>query len=38
MITNLFHKAKIPENKFINIDIWGEVYGIKFGDYARGFH
>lgn len=25
-------------NSRINIDIWGKVFGIKFGDYARGFH
>jgi len=24
--------------KWIDIDIWAHVYGIKFGDYAHGFH
>ena len=30
-------RIKIGENEFINVDIWGKHYGIKFGDYARGF-
>ncbi|MCK5319762.1 hypothetical protein KAJ61_00045 [Candidatus Parcubacteria bacterium] len=25
-------------NHWINIDIWGNTFGIKFGDYAHGFH
>ena len=25
-------------NHWINIDIWGNAFGIKFGDYAHGFH
>jgi hypothetical protein len=25
-------------DKKINVDIWGANHGIKFGDYARGFH
>jgi hypothetical protein len=29
---------KINEKESINIDIWGKVYGIKFGDYAHGFN
>lgn len=24
--------------KSVNIDLWGKAYGIKFGDYAHGFH
>lgn len=28
----------IINNKKINIDIWGGSCGIKFGDYAHGFH
>lgn len=24
--------------RWINVDIWGRRYGIKLGDYARGFH
>lgn len=24
--------------KKVNIDIWAKAYGIKFGDYAHGFH
>jgi len=26
------------EEKYINIDLWGKAYGIKFGEYAHGFH
>ena len=29
---------QVTTNKKINIDIWGRSYGIKFGDYAHGFH
>ena len=29
---------KINKKKPINVDSWGKSYGIKFGDYARGFH
>tara|TARA_Y100000310_G_scaffold148238_1_gene147486 strand:- start:727 stop:1170 length:444 start_codon:yes stop_codon:yes gene_type:complete len=29
---------KINRNKSINVDPWGKVYGIKFGDFAHGFH
>ena len=29
---------KTGKNKSINVDAWGKSYGIKFGDYARGFH
>ena len=25
-------------NHWVNIDIWGKIFGIKFGDYSRGFH
>ncbi len=25
-------------NNWVNIDIWGKAFGIKFGDYSRGFH
>ena len=28
----------INKNEFINIDLWGNAYGIKFGDYAQGFY
>lgn len=28
----------IINNKKINIDVWASSRGIKFGDYARGFH
>ncbi|MFH1191889.1 MAG: hypothetical protein V1655_00235 [bacterium] len=31
-------KIKINGQKFIAVDLWGKVYGIKFGDYAHGFH
>jgi len=30
--------VKINEKKAINVDLWGKAYGIKFGDYAHGFH
>ncbi|MCK4744707.1 hypothetical protein KAS41_01450 [Candidatus Parcubacteria bacterium] len=30
--------VKLDNGQYVNIDIWGKVYGIKFGDYARGFH
>ncbi len=30
-------KVKV-NGEIINIDIWAHNYGIKFGDYARGFH
>lgn len=26
------------DGQWINIDIWAKTYGIKFGDYAHGFH
>ena len=26
------------DKKHVNVDLWGKSYGIKFGDYARGFH
>lgn len=28
---------KIDKHQSINVDLWGKVYGIKFGDYAHGF-
>ena len=28
---------RVAENKYINIDPWAKIYGIKFGDYAGGF-
>lgn len=31
-------RIKMANGEFINIDIWGANNGIKFGDYARGFH
>jgi hypothetical protein len=30
-------QVKVDE-KLINVDIWAYAYGIKFGDYAHGFH
>ena len=30
-------RIKINNNKFINIDLWGHVYGTKFGEYTHGF-
>lgn len=31
-------KIRIKDNQFVNIDIWGKVYGINFGDFAKGFY
>lgn len=31
-------KVKINKNKSINVDLWGQAYGTKLGDYAHGFH
>ncbi|MEF3692177.1 MAG: hypothetical protein V3574_03955 [Candidatus Moraniibacteriota bacterium] len=31
-------RIKIAKDKFINVDIWAKDFGIKFGDYARGFN
>ena len=31
-------RVKLDNGQHINIDIWGVAYGIKFGDYAHGFH
>lgn len=30
-------RVKISNLKYINIDIWGHAYGVKFGDYSHGF-
>ncbi|MFH0923601.1 MAG: hypothetical protein V1825_02605, partial [Candidatus Falkowbacteria bacterium] len=38
MSPNALLSRNSQNNKKINIDIWGKSYGIKFGDYARGFH
>lgn len=29
---------RLDKNKSVNVDIWGKAYGIRFGDYAHGFH
>jgi len=31
-------RIKLNNRQYINIDIWGAAHGIKFGDYAHGFH
>ncbi len=31
-------RIKIDESKYMYVDIWAHQFGIKFGDYARGFH
>ena len=31
-------KVRLSQNKFVNVDVWGKVYRIKFGDYAHGFN
>lgn len=31
-------QVKLHNNRYVNIDIWGAVYGVKFNDYAHGFH
>lgn len=30
-------RVKVSEDKFIDMDIWAKNYGVKFGDYAKGF-
>ncbi|MBU2590291.1 MAG: hypothetical protein KJ939_01490 [Nanoarchaeota archaeon] len=30
-------KVKV-NSKYVIIDGWARIYGIKFGDYAHGFH
>jgi hypothetical protein len=29
---------KLNDQKFINVDAWSAVYGVKFGDYSHWFH
>ncbi len=29
---------KVSKTEFINLDLWGNAYGINFGHYAHGFH
>lgn len=31
-------KIKIGKNDYVNVDLWGNTNGVKFGDYAHGFH
>jgi len=31
-------KVRMGPEQTINVDIWAKVYGIRFGDYARGFN
>ncbi len=31
-------KIRVSANKWINVDLWAKSYGIKFGNYARGFN
>ena len=31
-------QIRLDNSRWINIDMWGKAYGIKFGDYAHGFH
>jgi hypothetical protein len=30
--------VRLENGNSVNVDIWGAVYGIEFGDYAHGFH
>jgi len=30
--------VRINSKRVIHVDLWGKSYGIKFGDYSRGFH
>ena len=30
-------RVRINMNKFTHVDLWGQVYGTKFGDYSQGF-
>jgi hypothetical protein len=31
-------QVRTDDNKWINIDLWGKAYDIKFGSYAHGLH
>ena len=31
-------RVRIDTNKLINIDLWGNAYGVALGDYAHGFN
>ena len=31
-------KVKMKDGRVINVDTWGANQGVKFGDYAHGFH
>ncbi len=31
-------EIRLNDQKTVNVDVWGIKYGIKFGDYAHGFH
>ncbi len=31
-------RVKLNNGEYINIDIWGATHGVKFGEYAHGFH
>lgn len=33
-----YARVRIDGERWINIDLWGKAYGIKFGDYGHGFH
>jgi hypothetical protein len=31
-------QIRVDNNEWINVDVWANVYDIKFGDYAHGFY
>lgn len=31
-------KVRVAKDTLVDVDIWGSVYGVKFGDHAHGFH
>lgn len=33
-----FLRIRIGRRKYIDVDMWGKVYGVKFGNYAHGFN
>lgn len=31
-------RVRLDNEQWANVDVWANVYGIPFGDYAHGFH
>ncbi|MDD2646772.1 MAG: hypothetical protein PHV78_03020 [Patescibacteria group bacterium] len=38
IVPHQYAVVKINDNKYINVDIWANIFGIEFGDFAHGFH